>query len=146
MNAKGAPLVGRALKEGEKISIGSEVRMPNHSVYVQSCVTSPSGDLLEMDRGLGFQFEDPRTDTLDHVPSQCVHVPGPEGSLSSAVHDALALGLDFSPGLAFAKRVRHEFFSTVHPSRDSYHFTMVVSFGRSSFKLIKTPPLSLSLS
>jgi hypothetical protein len=135
MNAKAAPLVGRALKEGEKISIGSEVKMPNHYVSVTSCISSPSGDLLEMDRGLGFQPPDQRKDASDRVTSKGIPCPGTVGSTSVAVHDALALGLDFSPGLSFAKRVRREFFSTVHPSKDSYHFTMVVSFGRSSFKL-----------
>jgi hypothetical protein len=34
MNARGAPTVGRALKDGEKISSGSELQLPSHCVYV----------------------------------------------------------------------------------------------------------------
>jgi hypothetical protein len=55
--------------------------------------------------------------------------------LPSAVHDTVELGLDFSSGIIFAKRARSEFYITVHPTKDSMHFTMVVSFGRSKFRL-----------
>jgi hypothetical protein len=49
--------------------------------------------------------------------------------------DPCVLDLDFSPGLGFARKVRSELRATVHPDKLSYHFTMVVSFGRSIFKL-----------
>jgi hypothetical protein len=54
-----------------------------------------------------------------------------------AVHAAISLGLDFSPGQAFAKEVRRSLHRSVHPSDGSGHFMMVVSFGRSSFRLDK---------
>jgi hypothetical protein len=43
------------------------------------------------------------------------------------VHDAISLGLDFSPGRSG--------FHTVHPTSETGHFTMVTSFERSTFKL-----------
>ena len=52
-----------------------------------------------------------------------------------AVHAAISLGLDFSPGQAFAKKVWGALHRPVHPTKDSGHFCMVVSFGRSSFRL-----------
>jgi hypothetical protein len=51
------------------------------------------------------------------------------------VHAAISLGLDFSPGKALAAQVWRTLRSRVHPTRDSGHFIMVVSFGRSSFRL-----------
>src|SRR3954471_1680962 len=45
------------------------------------------------------------------------------------------MGLDLAPGKEFSEEVRHTFFSTVHPTVHSGHFTMVVAFGRTSFKL-----------
>jgi hypothetical protein len=45
------------------------------------------------------------------------------------------MGLDFFDGIALAKSIRRKYFSTVHPSRDSGHFIMVVSFSRTSFRL-----------
>ena len=44
-------------------------------------------------------------------------------------------GLDFTPGCHFAADIKRSFFSMVHPTFDSGHFIMVVSFGRASFKL-----------
>jgi hypothetical protein len=37
--------------------------------------------------------------------------------------------------MAFAKHIRKKFFAVVHSSRDTGHFTMVVSFGRGKFRL-----------
>jgi hypothetical protein len=55
----------------------------------------------------------------------------------SAMHSALIMGLDFSHGINFAKDVKMKFGSSVHPTRSSGNFIMVVSFGRSSFKLVE---------
>jgi hypothetical protein len=55
--------------------------------------------------------------------------------ISLSVHDSIALGLDFSHGINFAADVRRNFASSVHPTANSSHFIMVVSFGRLSFKL-----------
>ncbi|KAM0844984.1 hypothetical protein ACQ4PT_056693 [Festuca glaucescens] len=52
-----------------------------------------------------------------------------------AVRASISLGLDFSPGQAFAREVWRSFRQKVHPFPGSGHFTMVVSFGRSSFWL-----------
>ena len=52
-----------------------------------------------------------------------------------AVHSAISLGLDFSPGMALAREVRRLGLISVHPFKESGHFSMVVSFGRSSFRL-----------
>jgi hypothetical protein len=51
------------------------------------------------------------------------------------VHNSISLGLDFSHGRNFARDVRSKFSSTVHPSANSGHFMLVVSFGRLSFRL-----------
>ena len=45
------------------------------------------------------------------------------------------MGLDLAPGKEFLEEVRRNFFSTVHPTKHSGHFTMVVAFGSTSFKL-----------
>ena len=45
------------------------------------------------------------------------------------------LGLDFSKGLVFAEKVFQSTGFSVHPMEDSEIFTMVVSFGRHSFRL-----------
>jgi hypothetical protein len=55
--------------------------------------------------------------------------------IPSVVFDSLSMGLDFSAGISFAKYVYKRFFSNVHSSRDSDHFTLVVSFGRANFRL-----------
>jgi hypothetical protein len=55
--------------------------------------------------------------------------------VSSAVFDSLRLGLDFSHGRNFSKDVRSKFHTTVHPSDSSGHFSMVVSFGRATFRM-----------
>jgi hypothetical protein len=52
-----------------------------------------------------------------------------------AVYDSIALGLEFSFGIALSKEIKRIFASTVHPGKNAAHFTMVVSFGRSSFRL-----------
>ena len=50
-------------------------------------------------------------------------------------NDGSTLGLDFSKGLAFAEKVFQSTGFSVHPMEDSEIFTMVVSFGRHSFRL-----------
>src|SRR4051812_41147012 len=51
------------------------------------------------------------------------------------VYASLQMGMDLAPGLEFYEEVRRTCFSTVHPTKDSGHFTLVVSFVRTSFKL-----------
>ena len=52
-----------------------------------------------------------------------------------AVHASLQMGLDLAPGKVFSVEVRRSCFSTVHRTMDPGHFTMVVAFGRTSFRL-----------
>jgi hypothetical protein len=55
--------------------------------------------------------------------------------IPSVVFDSLSMGRDFSVGISFAKSICKRFFSAMHSSRDSDHFTLVVSFGRANFHL-----------
>jgi hypothetical protein len=55
--------------------------------------------------------------------------------LNMVVYDSLNLGLNFSHGTNFAKDVKSKFNFAIHPSAKTGHFVMVVSFGRSTFKL-----------
>ena len=52
-----------------------------------------------------------------------------------AVHASISLGLDFGPGMDLADEIKHTFNRSVHPTSDSGHFTMVVSFSRHCFHL-----------
>ena len=52
-----------------------------------------------------------------------------------AVHAALSLGLDFSPGMKLASEIQRTFNRSVHPTEDTGHFIMVVSFARHTFRL-----------
>ena len=49
--------------------------------------------------------------------------------------DGAFKGLDFSLGIQFDASIRKRFMTTMHPTFESGHFIMVVSFGRVSFKL-----------
>ncbi|KAM0888596.1 hypothetical protein ACQ4PT_028241 [Festuca glaucescens] len=95
--------------------------------------------MAEMAGGLGLPVTPPKP-SMHEVgsTSKSSSMPktrnGIEDSTSS-VHDSLVIGLDFSPGLDFARKARSDFHTTVHPTRNSSHFTMVVSFGRSIFRL-----------
>ena len=52
-----------------------------------------------------------------------------------AVHAAISMGLDFTPGMKLSQEIQRTFGRSVHPSRDTGHFIMVVSFARHSFRL-----------
>ena len=51
------------------------------------------------------------------------------------VHAAISMGLDFSPGMQLYQEIQRTFNRSVHPTKDTGHFTMVVSFARHSFRL-----------
>jgi hypothetical protein len=51
------------------------------------------------------------------------------------VHDAISMGLDFDHGKEFSKKVWRAHRRKVHPSPGFGAFTLVVSFGRASFRL-----------
>jgi hypothetical protein len=69
LNAKGTPIIGHYLENGEVLSSGSVVVFPCHRVKICSCLISP--------------------------PKVCEPDP-PSLDASMSVHAALALGLDFS--------------------------------------------------
>ena len=52
-----------------------------------------------------------------------------------AVHAAISLGLDFSPGMKLASEIQRSFNISAHPTSDTGHFIMVVSFARHTFRL-----------
>jgi hypothetical protein len=54
---------------------------------------------------------------------------------SMSMHSSLAMGLDFSWGSEFQRKVKQRYQSTVHPLGKSDHFLMTVLFGRAKFKL-----------
>jgi hypothetical protein len=45
------------------------------------------------------------------------------------------MGVDFTPGMNFATEVNKLFHAIVHPNARAKPFTMVVYFGRASFRL-----------
>jgi hypothetical protein len=54
---------------------------------------------------------------------------------SLAMFDSISLGLDFTHGFAMARDIKNWFNCPVHPSDNSPGFTLVASFGRSTFCL-----------
>jgi hypothetical protein len=55
--------------------------------------------------------------------------------VASGLEDKLDLGLDLEPSKKFKAEVRSRYHSTVHPLGKSNHFLLLVSFGRSKFRL-----------
>jgi hypothetical protein len=147
-NAKGHQIGCRYLQKSENISLGAKFRFPLHVVRI----------------GLPIQYVakpvPPRLLSVDVIPDKVVSTTMPGSSstsevdvssdkivstdmvhhdmnkedLSMSVYDSISLGLDFSHGMHFAKEIR-SFNLDVHPSGESGHFIMVVSFGRSRFRL-----------
>jgi hypothetical protein len=75
-------------------------------------------------------------EVLDDVPSTVMPASEPMiPSPSFAMHTAITLGLDFKAGENFAKEVLRKFSSTVHPLNGKNFFSLVVSFGRASFRM-----------
>jgi hypothetical protein len=69
------------------------------------------------------------------VPSSALSDLGTQKDVTSLVLDSISMGLDYSHGSNFAKEIGRLFKCYVHPSEQSGHFSMVVSFGRAKFKL-----------
>jgi hypothetical protein len=59
----------------------------------------------------------------------------PVSDPSFSMHTAITLGLDFKAGENFAKEVLRKFSSPVHSLKGKASFTLVVSFGRASFRM-----------
>ena len=111
----------RRLQVWEFVRPGSEISFVSHRVKVQDCIFSFNAVSV--------------SDPLVEADSDQLLESNPVDFGSMAVHAAMTLDLDFSPGMAFAKDIQRCFSTTVHPSDKSGHFTMVVSFVRASFRL-----------
>ena len=141
-SAKGTVIVGRFLADGEYIDVGSEVKFISHSVLIKSCIRSTSIEdsgasglvppLVESSSGPLVSKSSEMVDPISAGSGKLLD------NIPMVVHESISLGLDFSPGIRFAKEIRKYCYASVHPSRYSGHFIMVVSFGRASFKLHDT--------
>jgi hypothetical protein len=145
-NAKGDPVAVQTVrsdpvsKVAMSYSVGSKIRFQLHSVRIGKCLASPpvQNPVLPMSNANGNASLS-NVPSADHVDSDAQKLADPgsdtTNDIPSAVFDSLAMGLDFSDGISFAKNVRKRFLSNVHSSRDSENFTLMVSFGRASFRL-----------
>ena len=120
--------MGRHLHRGERIAPGSEVIFNSHCATVGDCLEAP----LDLVHGKGSRSHSTSRDgtnlnSMDHGSSS--------HDLPMSVHESLSLSLDFSHGIGFAKEFGRKFLTTVHPSYDTGHFILVVSFARASFRL-----------
>ena len=150
-DAKGTSLVGRRVFLDERIDLGLKVCFPSHTALVGNCVISPNdrATSLESTRLIARSDVTERESyTLNgSEPHMDINVPittspmveqsndNPEIDCTSAVYDAISMGLDFSHGFNFAKEINNLFCTTVHPTRYSGHFTLVVSFARANFRI-----------
>jgi hypothetical protein len=142
-NAKDDPIAvqsiskNRASQAHTLFCVGAKVRFPIHSIRMGICLASPSLPTV-LAQSVQSNDESIKSDLVLVVPvsrSVVIDEIALESEMRSAVYEAMTMGLDFSDGISFAKSIRRKYFSAVHPSRDSGHFTMVVSFGRTSFYL-----------
>jgi hypothetical protein len=141
-NAKDEPIAVRPISENRVsqahtlFCVGAKVRFPLHSVRMGTYLASLPLPTVSVQ---SVQASDNSSNDLVAVAPISKSVTTAEivtdGEMRSAVYEAMTMGLDFSDGMAFAKSIRRKYFSAVHPSRDSGHFIMVVSFGRTSFRL-----------
>ncbi|KAM0930964.1 hypothetical protein ACQ4PT_000663 [Festuca glaucescens] len=112
LDARGITVAVRPMHDGDLLKMGSILDFKYHRVRIGVCLISP--------------------------PEVCDHTPDVEPIVVSpfmSVHASLAMGLDFSLGSVFKSDVKRKFGSTVHPLGKANHFLLVVSFGRSKFKL-----------
>ena len=150
-DAKGTSLVGRRVFLDERIDLGLKVCFPSHTALVGNCVISPNDRAISLEPTRLLASSDVterESSTLNgSEPLMDINVPitayptlvqsnaTPETDCTSAVYDALSMGLDFSHGFNFAKEINNLFSTTVHPTRYSGHVTLVVSFARANFRL-----------
>jgi hypothetical protein len=133
-NAKGAQIGFKLVDRRDNFSIGSKINVHLHRVRIGAkllngvpLVPSESLPLVESESATNFiEGADPRKGCSDSPT---------DGEVFSSVFASLNLGLNFSHGKNFAKDVKLKFGCLVHPSMQSGSFTLVVSFGSSSFRL-----------
>ena len=76
-----------------------------------------------------------RSHHLQHLEDHQDWIMGVDGDDPYADPSSIAHILDFSPGHQIRAKVRHLFAISVNPVSRSHHFFLVVSFGRTSFRL-----------
>ena len=144
-------LTGRDVLFNEKIDLGSQVCFSSYSALVGICVSSPQDLAVSSSSGdnkvvSDLDLKGSKVNSKDISKVTCISsaldkpvvekpMQVPEEGCSSAVYDAITMGLDFSRGYDFAKEVKRIFLSTVHPTMNSDQFIMVVSFARANFRL-----------
>ena len=116
-NAKGMAIKGKNLDDEDTIKIGSEVRFPGYYVLVVTCMHAPE----DSDGSVNYH-------NIGLAPSA-------HRFFLPQMLDCLKSGLDFSQGNSFRSEVKASFGTTVHPLGKANHFLLVVSFGRSNFRL-----------
>jgi hypothetical protein len=153
-NTKGRQIGYRFLSQRDDLSLGSKLIFPMHIVRVGYTLKFVPRVLTQVSKHVSSDksnSEDPIDHAIDQAVDVCSSSRQPCSTLTEsdqsslldtghsevfmAVHASVSLGLDFSHGKNFTKDVKNKFLSTVHPSETSGNFIMVVSFGRSSFKL-----------
>ena len=126
IDAHGYVVDARPLKVREFIRPGSEITFPCHRVKVQRRISLVDGILMDRGNPVIIPRDQGPVPLLDKTTFDPANM---------LVHASRVLDLDFSRGQAFAKEVWNLFRDTVHPTEFSEHFTLVVSFGRASFRL-----------
>jgi hypothetical protein len=153
INARDEPIAVQALRLEPHYKTGSKVSLQHHVVRIHSVIVSGvmnghmihqkvPGDILPDMPGMKVLTP---VEVLDDAP--CTVMPASEPMIPSpsfAMHTAITLGLDFKAGENFAKEVLRKFSSTVHPLNGKNFFSLVVSFGRASFRMaVETVALAL---
>jgi hypothetical protein len=151
-NAKGNQIACRFQKPKESFHVGAKVFFPLHVVWMGATISAvpqkrvhdePSIQVVSAVKGSKSTDQVLSSESVQTVDSLMrssdqdapISYDNSSSELSLSVHDSISLGLDFSHGINFASDVHRKFASNVHSSANSSHFIMVVSFGRSTFKL-----------
>jgi hypothetical protein len=123
---------------------GTKINFWHHVVRVGLCLIPP---VMPLDLGNSLvKLMDSRVSTTSMEESQAANVSTQKAPItdrdnqgsddpSSAVFDSISLGLDFSQGTSMARDIKKWFNCPVHPTDNSPGFSLVVSFGRSTFHL-----------
>jgi hypothetical protein len=123
LDAKGK-IVGCRYKEiKDNFSVGAKLCFPIHVVRMGQILSSTNGT----DECMAHADPDTAPNTITDVNAH--------HDSNQVSHYSLSKELDYSPGIKVAKYCHYKFDTSVHPSSNSGHFIMVVSFGRASFKL-----------
>ena len=159
-NAKGAQIGCKYKETNDSFSIGAKLCFPIHVVRMGAPLRLASSSLAmsadnEVEDVLLNSFEesgatssgtpnfelvetlngDATDNNLGSVDEPDLSLEPQSSPVAMSVHTSLSLGFSFSHGINFAKDVKSKFLADVHPSKESRHFVMVVSFGRATFKL-----------